>query len=71
MNMQWRIQDFPEKGASTPGSANIPFDQFSRELHKNKEILAKRRGRVRHVPLRSATEYYGESSQLEEHGFDP
>ena len=56
--MQWRIQDFPEEGAPTPGGGAPTYDfvNFCRKLHENEEILAARGGRASPAPpLRSAT----------------
>ena len=45
---QWRIQDFPEVGANHRGGKNligclpIIVPNFSKQLHENKEIGAKR-----------------------------
>ena len=49
---QWWIQDFSDEGAPTPeGSVNLLFGKIFRKLHKNEEILGRRRGggrRARH-----------------------
>ena len=49
---QWRIQDFPEEGAPTPGGGAPTYDFaiFSQKLHEIERIWARRR-----APLRSAT----------------
>ena len=52
---QWRIQDFPEKGALTSkGAPAYYLANFSRKLHENEEILG-HGARVPHALLRSAT----------------
>ena len=38
---QWRIQDFPERGAPTlKGALTYYLPNFSQKLHENEEILA-------------------------------
>ena len=41
--MQWLIQDFPEKGAPTPGGGEAPtynFAKFSQKMHEIERIWA-------------------------------
>ena len=41
--MQWRIQDFPEEGASTPrGAPTYNFAKFSQKLHEIERIWTPR-----------------------------
>ena len=57
MNYQWRIQDFPQGGASTPKSAII-FQIFAENCMKMKEFGPPGGGaRVPGAPLRSANDY--------------
>ena len=51
VGLQWRIQDFPEEGAPTPGGApTYDFAIFSQKLHEIERIWAPRRGRTSLAP---------------------
>ena len=52
---QWRIQDFPQRGAPTPKIAII-FQIFAKNCMKMKEFGPPRGARVPGAPLRSANE---------------
>ena len=52
LQMQWRIQDFPEEGAPTPqgGAPTYDFAKFSQKLHEIERIWAPRGGRASLAP---------------------
>ena len=40
-NLQWRIQDFPERASTPKGGQSIIWPFFPKKLYKSEEFLAK------------------------------
>ena len=57
-HIQWRIQEFPEEGANSPGGGAPTYDfaKFSRKLHEIERIWVPRVGGASLASPRSATD---------------